>query len=421
MTPSPVSNGAPVKSAPAQPAEFLSGGGEMGELIRSFDWGATSIGAPDTWPPTLRMMVRFLLANRFPLLLWWGPEYVQIYNDPYRPIPGSKHPRSLGQPANQCWAEVWDVIGPLIDTPFRGGPATWSEDLELELNRAGFPEETHFTVAYSPVPDDTAPGGIGGVLATVHEITEKIVGERRIVVLRDLGARASEAKTIDEACKTIADTLASHIKDIPFALLYVCDAGGKHARLAATYGFPQDTHTSPADVDLSSDADSCSWPLSAAARTAQMQVVDDISPKFTTLPRGPWADPPTRAVVIPIPSPSSQHFSGFLVAGISSRLRLDDAYQGFLNLATSQIASTIANAQAYQAERERAEALAEIDRAKTVFFSNISHEFRTPLTLMMGPLEGVLETNAGLSDMAREQLTVAHRNSLRLLKLVNSL
>ena len=417
MTRSPILNGASAKSA----LEFLAGGGEMGELIRSYDWGASSIGAPDTWSPTLRMMVRFLLANRFPLLLWWGPEYIQIYNDPYRPIPGSKHPRSLGQPANQCWAEVWDVIGPLIDTPFRGGPPTWSEDLELELNRAGFPEETHFTVAYSPVPDDTAPGGIGGVLATVHEITEKIVGERRIVALRDLGARASVAKTTDEACKAIAATLASHVKDIPFALLYVSDATGKRARLCASYGFPRDAHLGPADVDLLSEGGSSSWPLAAAARTGQMQVVDDISSKFGTVPRGPWADPPTRAVVIPIPSPSTQQFSGFLVAGISSRLRLDDAYQGFLNLATSQIASAIANAQAYEAERQRAEALAEIDRAKTVFFSNISHEFRTPLTLMIGPLQGVLDSNESLSDTAREQLTVAHRNSLRLLKLVNSL
>src|SRR5579884_476112 len=199
MTPSPVSNGAPVKSAPAQPAEFLSGGGEMGELIRSFDWGATSIGAPDTWPPTLRMMVKFLLANRFPLLLWWGPEQRQIYNDPYRPVLGSKHPRSLGQPARECWEEIWHVIGPLILTPYNGGAATWDDDIFLEVNRHGFVEETHFTIAYSPVPDETVPSGVGGVLATVHEITQQVLQERRLAVLRDLGAGSSEARSAREA------------------------------------------------------------------------------------------------------------------------------------------------------------------------------------------------------------------------------
>ena len=165
-------------------ADFLSGGGEMGALIRSFDWASTPIGAPHQWSAALRTMVRVLLANRFPMLLWWGPDYVSIYNDAYSPILGRKHPWGLGRPVRECWSEIWDVLKPLIDTPFRGGPATWIEDIELQLHRSDFTEETHFTVAYSPVPDD-APGTIGGVLATVHEITEKVIGERRGAILRD--------------------------------------------------------------------------------------------------------------------------------------------------------------------------------------------------------------------------------------------
>jgi len=180
--------------------EFLAGGGEMGALMRATDWTRTPLGPVGRWSPSLRMMVTFLLANRFPLLLWWGPEYVSIYNDAYRPILGAKHPRAMGQPVRECWSEIWQVLRPLIDTPFSGGPATWMEDLELEINRHGFVEETHFTVAYSPVPDETAPGGIGGVLATVHEITEKIIGERRVVALRDLSARTTEAKRAEDAC-----------------------------------------------------------------------------------------------------------------------------------------------------------------------------------------------------------------------------
>jgi len=159
--------------SPGGAVEFLAGGGEMGALMRATDWTRTPLGPVGRWSPSLRMMVTFLLANRFPLLLWWGPEYVSIYNDAYRPILGAKHPRAMGQPVRECWSEIWHVLRPLIDTPFSGGPATWMEDLELEINRHGFVEETHFTVAYSPVPDETAPRGIGGVLATCTRSRKK--------------------------------------------------------------------------------------------------------------------------------------------------------------------------------------------------------------------------------------------------------
>src|SRR5574339_1301215 len=96
---------------------WLTGGGEMGDLIRSMDWSKTPLGPLSSWASNLKMMVRFLLANRFPLLLWWGPEFIQIYNDPSRPVLGTKHPHSMGQPASECWSEIWHIIGPLVETP----------------------------------------------------------------------------------------------------------------------------------------------------------------------------------------------------------------------------------------------------------------------------------------------------------------
>jgi PAS domain S-box-containing protein len=402
------------------PLDFLSGGGEMGALIRSMDWSKTPIGAPETWSPALRTMLRILLANRFPLLLWWGPEYVQIYNDAYRPIPGTKHPKSLGQPASECWSEIWDVLGPLINTPFNGGPATWIEDFELSIKRAGFIEETHFTVAYSPVPDETAPRAIGGVLATVHEITEKIVGQRRVNILRDLGA-AVEAKTAREACSEAAAVLKRHGKDIPFALIYLIEAEGRRATLTASSGAEEFPDFAPAEISLDQLLEPSGWPFLAALRTGRMQTVENLSTQFSRLPAGFWAEPPHTPVVLPIRSHLAHHFSGFLVAGLSSRLKLDEAYVNFLELVSSQIATAIATAQAYEEERKRAEALAEIDRAKTAFFSNVSHEFRTPLTLMLGPLENLLAENGAFAPEHRSEIETAHRNSLRLLKLVNSL
>src|SRR5580658_181745 len=254
--------------------DALMAAGEMGELIGSLDWSSTPLGAPENWSPALRTTVRILLANRFPQLLWWGPEYISIYNDAYRPILGRKHPWGLGRPVRDCWSEIWNILKPLIDTPFKGGPATWSDDIELQINRAGFIEETHFTVAYSAVPDDTAAGGIGGVLATVHEITEKVVGQRRIAVLRDLAARTAEARTAEEACVISAAMLRPHIKDIPFALLYVTDASGTRAHLAASCGVGEGVDISPPVILLdSSSSESSTWPLAVAHRTGQMQVV----------------------------------------------------------------------------------------------------------------------------------------------------
>jgi hypothetical protein len=248
------------------PPDLLAQSGEMGALIRVFDWSRTPLGPVESWSTALVTMLRILLANRFPHILWWGPHYIQFYNDAYRPIPGTKHPvKALGRLASECWPEIWHVIGPLIDKPFNGGPATWNEDIFLEVNRHGFVEETHFTIAYSPVPDETAPGGIGGVLGTVHEITDKVIGERRVVALRDLSARVSEAKTAEEACAIAAQTLAGHDKDIPFVLLYLLDADGKQARLAGAAGVEVGEDVSPVTVDIRPTGRG--WPLAEAAQT----------------------------------------------------------------------------------------------------------------------------------------------------------
>jgi GAF domain-containing protein len=393
----------------------------MGAVMRATDWSKTPIGAVETWSPALRMMVGFLLANRFPLLLWWGPQYISIYNDAYRPILGYKHPKSMGQPVSECWSEIWHILKPLIDTPFNGGPATWMDDIPLEINRHGFAEETHFTIAYSPVPDETAPRGIGGVLATVHEITDKVVGERRVVALRDLGSRSADAKTAEAACAGAAATLGNHAKDISFALLYLIDPDGKRARLAGTAGIGVGAAASPCVIELAGRCSSAVWPLLEAVRSEEMVIVDNLGGRFEYVPRGLWSDPPDSAVVVPVRSNKAHELAGLLVAGVSARLRLDDLYRSFFDLVAAQIATSIANATAYEEERKRAEALAEIDRAKTAFFSNVSHEFRTPLTLMLGPLEDALAGSPDALPKRREDLALVHRNGLRLLKLVNSL
>ncbi|HET9155111.1 MAG TPA: GAF domain-containing sensor histidine kinase, partial [Myxococcaceae bacterium] len=393
----------------------------MADLIAAKDWSSTSLGPMDRWSPSLRMMTRFLLANRFPLLLWWGPDHISIYNDAYVPILGTKHPWALGLPVRECWSEIWDVLRPLIQTPFNGGPSTWSEDLELEIRRRGFLEETHFTVAYSPVPDESSPTGIGGVLATVHEITAQVIGERRIRILGELGARSAESKTAEEACWVAAETLARHPKDVPFALVYLLENEGREARLAAAAGIEMGRPTSPWMLQLSPDTSgTAGWPLANLVRGEPARVVEHLSERFGLPPGDGSFGGAESAVLLPIQP--AQQLTGVLVAGVSPRQELDAAYRAFFDLMSAQLGSAIASARSYEEERRRAQALAELDHAKTVFFSNVSHEFRTPLTLILGNVDDSLaEQGEALSTEQRERQLAVRRNGTRLLKLVNSL
>ena len=389
----------------------------MGNLMRTNDWANTPLGSPGKWSPALRMMASFLLANRFPQLLWWGPQFCSLYNDAYIPILGTKHPWALGRPVSEVWNEIWHVLKPLIETPFHGGPATWMEDIPLEIGRRGFFEETHFTIAYSPVPDETAPSGIGGVLATVHEITEKVIGERRAQALRDLGTHSAEPKSAQEACAIVGETLLPFSKDIPFLLLYLLD-GGKTARRVCCLGVDPHDQACPESIELRPQADEI-WPLFTARATEEIQLVNELKTKFDVVPQGPWSDAPNMAAIVPIRSNMQHQLAGFMIGGVSSRIHFDQNYRDFLELLSTQIATMIANARAYEQERQRAESLAELDRAKTLFFSNISHELRTPLTLLLGPTESALASRDGV--LKGPDLEMVHRNQLRLLKLVNTL
>ena len=396
----------------------FAGGGEMGALMRSIDWSRTPVGRVSGWSQALRTTVGLLLRSRFPMLLWWGPRFVQFYNDAYVPIPGAKHPGAMGQSASECWAEIWHIIGPMIEAPYSGQPATWSDDLSLLINRKGFLEETHFKVAYSPVPDETVqPTGVGGVLATVAETTEQVYGERQLKTLRELGTRAAEARTPQLACEMAAATFAENGFDVPFALFYLVDPGENGARLAASCGFEgRGTHSGQVDPEppLSAKA----WPLARITETRAIEVLAGLRARFGTLPSGQWTESPHSAIALPLASPGEPAY-GVLIAGLSPHRTLDEGYRTFFELAAAQIVTAIRNANAHEEQRLRAEKLAEIDHAKTAFFSNISHEFRTPLTLMLGPLEDAL--SGATPSLSGESLDVTYRGAVRLLKLVNTL
>ncbi|GGU46308.1 SpoIIE family protein phosphatase [Streptomyces daghestanicus] len=388
---------------------------EVGADLARVDWPATPLGAPGQWPQSLRTAVSILLSSRFSMWMAWGPELTFFCNAAYRrDTLGAKYPWALGRPASEVWAEIWDDIGPRIDTVMTTGEATWDEGLLLFLERSGYTEESYHTFSYSPLRDDD--GTVVGMLCVVSEDTERVIGERRMTTLRDLGSDPSVVRTEQEWLAFANQQLARNKRDLPFTLTYLADAGGG-ARLAdatgVAAGHPAAPPTLPADG-------SGVWPVAPLAHGEPVLVELGDAPFADALPAGEWPLPPTRALVLPLLQRGGTPY-GFLVAGLNRYRALDDAYRGFVELTAGHVAAGIASARSYEAQQRRAEELAELDRAKTAFFSNISHEFRTPLTLIMGPVEELRTRLAGADPQVREELDVVHRNGLRLGKLVNSL
>ena len=401
-------------------ASFLEGGGKMGELIRAFDWRKTSLGDPENWSQSLRNTVALILNNRFPMLLWWGSEYISIYNDAYIPVLGTKHPWGLGKPVKECWSEIWNILKPLIDTPFNGGEATWMDNISLLINRKNFIEETHFTIAYSPVPDANAPGGIGGVLATVNEITESVIEKRQMETLKELGKNLSSVLVENEVYIKAAEALSINLADLPFSLIYKIENNESNASLIAASGIEKDHPELIQIVDLK---DPIPKTKNVALAANENKIVESENDgRWKNLPKGAWDVMPQRYVHMPVKIASKKFPCAILSVGLNPYRQLNDSYKNFIKLIADQLSLGVSNALAYEEERKKAEALAEIDKAKTVFFSNISHEFRTPLTLMLGPLEDLLNgTQSNLTDEEKSKIETTHRNSMRLLRLVNNL
>jgi len=227
------------------------------------------------------------------------------------------------------------------------------------------------------------------------------------------------AQCVEEACQRAVGVLAQNPLDLPFAGLYLLDAQRLTARLvAATRELSADQV--PRQFLLNDDV---SVPaVMRLLRTEQRQCIDDVAAAGLSIPAGAWPEPVRQAWLLPIKMAGQETVAGFALLGVSPRRQLDDAYLDFLDLITNQIGSAITDAQAYEAERTRAEALSQLDRAKTAFFSNISHEFRTPLTLIMSPLEQAMRAQANeIVPRLRDELAIAHRNSLRLQRLVSAL
>ncbi len=383
---------------------FLDGGGELGARMRAFAWEGTPLGPPASWPRSLKTAVRIMLTSQQPFWIGWGAALTYLYNDPYKSIIGGKHPHALGRPFEEVWREIWDVVGPLAARVMQRDEGTYSEAQLLIMERHGYREETYYTFSYSPIPDDD--GRPGGLICANTDDTRRVIGERQLATLRELAARTADARTLEDACGRAIAALATNTRDFPFVLAYVRATDGD--------GLPQLVAASPGSAAVHDPATWSLAPLVGVHGPFGIAVAEG-----TSIPTGDWSTPPTHAVELTVPSGASGVV--VLVAALNPFRRLDDSYRGFLELVAQQVAASLANAEAYAEERRRADGLAELDAAKTVFFGNVSHELRTPLTLILSPLQEAIGASDALSEPLRDSLQLAHRNGLRLQRLVDTL
>ncbi len=370
----------------------------MGAAIRALDWGATPLGPATDWPQTLKTCLRIMLASRQPMWVWWGPELINFYNDAYLPIIGGKHPGALGRPAQEVWQEIWEQIRERAAAAM-AGESTYSEAEMLVMHRNGYPEETYYTFSFSPVPEED--GTVGGIVCASTDDTDRVIGGRRLTLLRELASRTWDADTVDEVYALSARALAADPRDMPFALLYRLQDDGARAALRGTTGIAAGHAAAPDVISLDG---SSPWPISEVIRGGTRRLVSRLQEKFADLPKGPWDDPPQDALLLPLSSSADTAPRGVLVlAANPCRRRGDESFENFAALVARQIASAIVNIESHEAERERAKSAdsltleiehrRRIERHQNLLLDELNHRVKNTLAtvqaMAMQTLKGV--------------------------------
>jgi two-component sensor histidine kinase len=394
-----------IQTAAAEPApDFLAGGGEMAAAMRAFDWSATPLGEPDGWPQTLKTCLRIMLASRQPMWVWWGPSLINFYNDAYLPIIGGKHPGALGQPAQQVWSEIWHQIKDRIAAAMTG-EATYSEAELLVMQRNGYAEETYYTFSFSPVPLED--GNIGGIVCANSDDTDRVIGARRLALLREIATRTWDADTVGDVYALSARALATDPRDMPFALIYRFEEDGARATLRGYSGIEAGHAAAPDSISLDGAAP---WPISDVVRTGSRRLVTRLSEKFAGLPSGPWDDAPDDALLLPLATGADAAPRGVLILGVNP-CRGGDAenFDNFAALIARQIASAIVTVETGEAARERAksaDSLAleiehrrRIERHQNLLLDELNHRVKNTLATVQAM---AVQTLKGVDIAARD-------------------
>jgi two-component sensor histidine kinase len=376
----------------------------MGAAIRAFNWAATPLGPPESWPRTLRTCLRIMLASRQPMWVWWGPQLINFYNDAYLPIIGGKHPDALGQPAREVWSEIWDQIRDRIHAA-QAGEASYSEAEMLIMQRHGYPEEAYYTFSFSPVPEED--GSIGGLICANNDDSDRVIGARRLSLLRELASRTWDADTVGDVYTLAARALGTDTRDMPFALIYGFEDDGARATLRGTAGIAMGHPAAPDVIALDANTP---WPVSEVMRGGSRRLVTRLTEKFGDLPKGPWSDAPDEALLLPLATSADTAPRGVLIlAANPCRRRSDESFENFATLVARQIASAVVNIESYEAERERAKSAdsltleiehrRRIERHQNLLLDELNHRVKNTLATVQAM---AIQTMKGVDIGARD-------------------
>ncbi|KAI0384135.1 hypothetical protein F5Y04DRAFT_236550 [Hypomontagnella monticulosa] len=353
------------------------------QFARSIDWASTPLGPIELWSPELRAMANLVMGSPNPAAMYWGPEFITIYNEAYVALAGSKHPKLMGQNYREAWGELWPELQPVMESAWKSGQATMKNDDRLIIRRHGFDEETFFS--WSIVPLVGSDGSVVGLFNPAFENTRRKVAERRMLTLREVGEKTALARDVKSFWSRVNDGLEYNEDDVPFNLVYSVteesesDVSSMHSgswinppllMLEASLGVPQGHNLLIESLNLRTSNEGFAPYMRESMSNAGLPVI--LSAEDGTLPEGlmdglAWRGPgdPCKSIVIfPVhPTTGSESVVGFIVMGVNPRRPYDDDYKLFINLLSRQLATSLASVVLFEEEIRRGQKAAQMAAA----------------------------------------------------------
>ncbi|RIB30113.1 hypothetical protein C2G38_2238477 [Gigaspora rosea] len=405
------------------------------DMVYNYDWSSTPLGPMDSWEPQIISLLNFCLKSEFPTTIFLSPEWTMIYNEASIPILKSKHPNALGKPALEIWHESSDSLKSALESVKSTRKGVLENNFYLELQRDGYIEEVYFNYTFSPI--FKLDGTFWGAINITSEVTQKVLNVRRLKTLESLGRQTADAKSLESVCHTITKILKDDNKDIPYALIYLVESnnGSKTdhksliARLISTTfdeegrlerKFPDYLPETQESIELTTNTDQnhdstsinsplkCNyWPIRLVMKEGKhVQVL---------------LEDGSQAILLPtkLSFCKEQGLSAILIFGLNPHRRLDDQYMDFLQSAVNCANTALMYGRSIEEEKKYSNVLADLNHQKDAFFQNISHELKTPLTLIFSPLDELINACPQDAQM-KSYLQIIRRNTCRLLKLINN-
>lgn len=355
-------------SSPQMDSELLRrvfpGESQIAARLRELDWSSNTLGPPDSWPQSLQTAIAICLASRMPMQVWWGRDRVLLYNDASVRMLGARHPSVLARSGCDGFtADVWAVIGPAIDRVFADGETSWCESVPVRLPGLVAEQESFVTFSFAPIRGED--GSVAGVFGASVDVTETVLGSRRLSTLHKLGTAVATAHTLADLGTTLASVLRGN-QDIPLAVLYTVE--DRTARAAAWI------HTSEQDSGL---------PETVSDGVLARVIENEEPAELAT-----HGDAKRPALALPIRG--SHGLLGILVCGLSPHVPLDDGYRSFLDLVGAHVGSALLDIREPGSGRAPQPMAAPQLRTKDAFLSIIAHELRNPLSALMTTLQALM-------------------------------